>query len=68
MKCRDIYMESVYDKINKRKILAMQQISKGKFEDRQMGEAEFLLNESEVHKNGYFKSLGRLQHWYLRAS
>ena len=44
----------------------MQQMTKGKFEDRALGEAEFLLNESELHKNGYFKNLGRLGHWYLK--
>ena len=41
-------------------------MSKGRFEDRPLGESEFLLNESELHKNGYFKNLGRLQLWYLR--
>ena len=38
----------------------MQQMTKGKFEDRSLGEAEYLLRDSELHKNGYFKNLGRL--------
>lgn len=33
MKCRDKYMEKVYDKIEKRKIRAMNQMAKGRFDD-----------------------------------
>lgn len=68
MKCRDLYMEKVYSKINKHKILAMQQMTKGKYEDKPIGEAEFLLEEPEIHKNAYFKNLGVFQHWHLRIS
>ena len=67
MKCRDLYMEKVYSKINKHKILAMQQMTKGRYEDRSLGQAEFLMDVPELHKNGYFKNLGRLQLWYLRT-
>jgi len=42
-------------------------MTKGKFEDKPLGQAEFLLNESDLHKKGYFKNLGRMQHWYLKC-
>ena len=41
-------------------------MTKGTFEDRPLGESEYLLKEPELHKNGYFKNLGRVGHWYLR--
>ena len=61
-------MEKVYSKINKHQMRAMQQMTKGTFDDRPMGEAEFQLTESDIHKNAYFKNLGRLQKWYLRVT
>ena len=60
MKCRDLYMENVYSKIDNKKMQAMQQMTKGKFEDPSLGQAEYLLNQSELQKNGYFKNLGRM--------
>lgn len=42
-------------------------MTKGKFEDKPLGGAEFLLKEPELYKNAYFKDLGLLQHWYLKC-
>ena len=34
----------------------MNQIAKGKFEDPALGSGEFMINESDLRKNGYFKT------------